>query len=92
MKSKYLLQKEMKSKGVAYLCLVFGLHYFYLGQIGKGILFWLTMGGFMLWWFYDLVTLSSRIDKHNEAISDKLEHIDEINGIKAQLQTNQATM
>lgn len=39
------------------LCLFggfFGLHYFYVGRIGKGFLYMFTMGFFMMGWFVDI--------------------------------------
>jgi TM2 domain-containing membrane protein YozV len=59
----------MKSKSVAYLLLVFlgwvGGHRFYLGKIGSGVLYALTLGllGFGL--LYDLFTLGSQVDLYN---------------------------
>ena len=51
----------MKSLGIAYLLWFFfgilGIHKFYLGRIGMGILYLLTGGFFGIGWFIDLFTL-----------------------------------
>ena len=58
-----------KSKGVAYLLLIFlgwlGVHRFYLGKVGTGILYFFTFGllGFGL--LYDLFTLGNQVDVYN---------------------------
>ncbi len=57
------LPPSEKSRGVA-LALniplgVFGAHRFYVGKIGTGLLMLCTLGGFGLWWLYDLIMIAS---------------------------------
>ena len=62
--------KNKKSKLVAYFLLVLfgwcGLHHFYLGKVGTGIVYIFTgaVGGLGLIW--DLFALSSMVDKFNK--------------------------
>ncbi len=58
-----------KSKLVAYLLWlflgVFGVHRFYIGKVGTGIIYLFTQGFFYLGWFIDLFTLSGQVDRYN---------------------------
>ena len=71
---KITLQKQFKkaekSKGVTFALWFFlGAHYAYMGKWGLFILFWLTGGGFFIWWFVDAFRISSLIDNLNEDIA-----------------------
>lgn len=54
-------EKSEKSYGIAIiLCGIFGvlgIHHFYLGKIGTGILMLITLGGFGIWTIIDFVRL-----------------------------------
>jgi TM2 domain-containing membrane protein YozV len=62
----------VKSKGIAYLLLIFagvwGAHHFYLGRPGKGLLYLFTCGLFSLGVLYDLFTLGRQVDEANTRI------------------------
>ncbi len=56
--SNFVTVASHKHKSVAFLlCLfggAFGLHYFYVGRYGRGILYMFTGGLFMVGWFCDI--------------------------------------
>jgi len=61
----------MKSKGTAYLLWLisgfgwFGFHHFYLGKIGKGIIWILTGGVFGIGALIDLFTIGGAVENYN---------------------------
>lgn len=65
---------EMKSKGVAYFLLALslfglsGLHRFYLGKVGTGILWFLTLGLVGFGTLFDLFTLGTKVDVYNSKL------------------------
>jgi TM2 domain-containing membrane protein YozV len=48
-----------------------GVHRFYVGKIGTGILFILTLGGLGIWWIIDLIFIvtGSFKDKQQQKIT-----------------------
>jgi len=61
-----------KETWVAYLLWFFfgflGVHKFYLGKMGWGILYLLTGGIFLIGWLIDLFTLPSQVRHANEEL------------------------
>ena len=62
----------MKRNSIAYiLCIlpmfscIGGLHRFYLGKVGTGLLQLITLGGFFVWQFIDLFLIPSMVDEVN---------------------------
>ncbi len=55
------LISQTKKKYTALICCIlggwFGLHYFYVGRIKKGILYTFTFGLFAIGWIVDIVRL-----------------------------------
>jgi TM2 domain-containing membrane protein YozV len=60
--AKTKVEVSDKKRGIAIALNMFfgwmGGHRFYTGQIGTAIAMMFTMGGFGMWWFYDLVMLA----------------------------------
>lgn len=58
-----------KSLGVAYLLWLFlgwlGVHHFYLGKVGRGIGYLLTLAWFTIGWWVDLFTLPAQVKRIN---------------------------
>lgn len=50
-----------KSKAVTLILAIFliGVHRFYVGKIGTGLLMIFTGGGFLVWWIIDIITIAS---------------------------------
>ncbi len=75
-------KRKAKSTGAAYvLWLLLGWHYVYLRKWGIQILFWLTAGGFLIWWIVDLFRIPGLIRDYNKDIAvDVLRNLKTIGG------------
>lgn len=67
--ANYTTNTSDKRKKTALLLCVFGgffgLHRFYVGRIGSGILYLLTFGGFLIGYFIDLISICSGTFRDN---------------------------
>jgi hypothetical protein len=62
-------------KSVAWLLCRFlpGTHRFYVGKIGSGLLFIMTLGGAFVWWIIDLINIDRGVfedDKGRKLLDD----------------------
>lgn len=64
-------KRKAKSVGIAYLFLIviLAMHYGYLRKWGLQVVFWLTGGGFFIWWLIDLFRLSGLVKDYNKDIA-----------------------
>jgi hypothetical protein len=64
-----------KDVGIAYILLIFfgglGVHKFYLGSVGMGILYIFTAGLFGIGTLVDIFTLNSQVRRANAGISGR---------------------
>lgn len=66
------MQNELINPTTAWLMFLFlGWSYGSMGQMGKQILYYLTLGGLGLWTIYRLFTLNSAIRKYNDSVFEK---------------------
>jgi hypothetical protein len=62
-----------KSMFFAYLAwFLFGWHYLYLRRVGLQVAFWVTLGGFGIWWFVDLFRVAGLVNRMNEDMAREL--------------------
>jgi TM2 domain-containing membrane protein YozV len=45
---------------------VWGVHRFYVGKVGTGLLMLFTLGGFFIWWIIDLILIATESFKDHE--------------------------
>lgn len=67
--ANYVTLTSDKSKTTALLLCIFGgyfgLHYFYVGRIGKGLLYFFTFGLFFIGWIMDIISIATGGFKDN---------------------------
>jgi len=76
-------RRKSKSTGFAYLLwftgiALFGFHYAYVRKWGIQILYWITLGGCLVWWFIDLFRVPGIVRDYNKDIA-----VDVLRSLKA---------
>jgi hypothetical protein len=74
-------KRKRKSVALAYILMLpffFMLHYGYLRKWGLQFLFWITGGGFFVWWFIDLFRTYGMVQDFNKDVA-----VDVIRNLKA---------
>lgn len=71
-KLSFYNERKLESSKTWLLFLLLGWYYGSIGQIGKQILFYLTLGGLGIWTLYVLFTLNGNIKKYNKNIAKQV--------------------
>lgn len=58
-------QSEKKDSGICVILALFCFDRFWLGDIGLGVLKYISGGGCGIWWLIDLFTAKTRADDYN---------------------------
>ena len=62
-------QRALNPSTMWLLFLILGWSYGSMGKMGKQILYYITFGGLLLWFFYRLFTLNGAIKSYNKQIA-----------------------
>lgn len=74
-------KRKAKSRGIAYILWLIGFHYLYVRKWGTQILFWITAGGLLIWWFIDLFRTGGIVRDYNKDVAtDILRNLKAISG------------
>lgn len=57
-----------KDKSIGLVTAILGVHYFYLQKWALALLFLISCGGFLIWWFIDLFRVGKMIEAENDKI------------------------
>lgn len=73
-KFQELYLERRKSETLAIICVLFFpcTHYAFLGKWQMQVLFWLTLGGGLVWWIYDIFRIKKLVKKCNTEIQNKI--------------------
>jgi len=73
-KFQELYQKKERSLKVAFICLMFFpcTHYAFVGKWQLQILFWVTLGGGLVWWVADFFRIKQLIRHKNHSIQKQV--------------------
>jgi len=68
-KMAFYNERKLSGTKAWILFLFLGWSYGSMNQIGKQVLFYLTLGGLGLWSFYLMFTLSGKVKKYNKGVA-----------------------
>lgn len=68
-KINYYQSRKLDKSTMWLLFLFLGWSYGSMDQMGKQVLYYLTVGGFGLWMLYVLFTLNKKVDDYNRKIA-----------------------
>lgn len=73
--ANYVSITSDKSKNTALLCCLFGglfgVHYFYVGRVGRGLLYACTVGLFTFGWIADIFKIATGNFRDNDGVKLK---------------------
>jgi len=74
LKFQQLYQKKERSLKVAFICLLFFpcTHYAFMGRWQLQVLFWVTLGGGLVWWLTDFFRLKQLVRNKNHSIQNQV--------------------
>ena len=68
-----LYKKRERNKTIMIiLSIFFPIQMFFLGKVGLGIIFWLTLGGLGIWWFVEIFLTAGRTDSYNSNMAEEI--------------------
>lgn len=71
-KLSFYRERKIDSGKMWILFLFLGWSYGSMGQMGKQILFYLTLGGLGIWTIYLIFTLNGKVKKYNRSIAEQI--------------------
>ncbi|GEN28401.1 hypothetical protein HVA01_20470 [Halovibrio variabilis] len=65
------LRKKRNPILMLLLAIFFPIQHFIEGRVGLGLIFWLTFGGFFVWYFIDIIIIWGRTKGYNEDLAKR---------------------
>jgi uncharacterized protein with NAD-binding domain and iron-sulfur cluster len=71
---KELYESKKRSLFLAYVCLLCfpGTHYAFFGKWQLQVLYWLTIGGGLIWWIVDIFRLKQLVNQNNIFVQQQI--------------------
>lgn len=65
-------ESSRKGYGLSLFLWLFGFHYIYYQKFQTQLIFWVTFGGFGLWWIFDLIRMPILLNNWNMDEAEKV--------------------